>query len=139
MTEKYDFAEIESRWQDHWLKNGFYRSPSEDGAGKKFYALDMFAYTSGSMHMGNARTCTMGDVIARYRKRQGYRLLHPRECYCQSHSPNSRIASTGLRSRTAVITRVARASSRSSRSGRSTNLGPTSIIALIIDLVTHAR
>jgi hypothetical protein len=53
--------------------------------------------------------------------------------------PISRIASTGLRSRTAAITRVARVSARSSWSGRSTNLGPTSITALIIDLVTQAR
>ena len=77
MIEKYDFGKIEKKWQDHWLENGFYKAPSEVNEGEKFYALDMFAYTSGSMHIGHARTYTMGDVIARYKKRQGYRILHP--------------------------------------------------------------
>jgi leucyl-tRNA synthetase len=77
MIEEYDFGKIEKKWQDRWLEDGFYRAPSGVHEGEKFYALDMFAYTSGSMHMGNARTYTLGDVIARYQKRQGYKLLHP--------------------------------------------------------------
>jgi leucyl-tRNA synthetase len=77
MIEKYNFAEIEKKWQNIWLKDGFYSAPSDVNSKPKFYALDMFAYTSGSMHMGHARTYTMGDVVARYKKRQGYKLLHP--------------------------------------------------------------
>ncbi|MBD3184292.1 leucine--tRNA ligase [Candidatus Poribacteria bacterium] len=74
---KYDFAGIESKWQKIWSEKGFYRKPDNANESEKFYALDMFAYTSGSMHMGHARTYTMGDVVARYKKRQGYKLLHP--------------------------------------------------------------
>jgi len=77
MIEEYDFGKIESKWQSYWLENGFYKAPSEVGKEEKFYALDMFAYTSGGMHMGHARTYSIGDVIARYRKRQGCKLLHP--------------------------------------------------------------
>ncbi len=77
MIDKYDFAEIESKWQADWLKNGFYKAPSEVQADEKCYVLDMFAYTSGSMHVGHTRTYTICDVIARYKKRQGYKLLHP--------------------------------------------------------------
>ena len=77
MIDKYDFAEIESRWQDQWLEDGFYKAPSEIDDREKCYVLDMFAYTSGNMHVGHSRTYTICDVIARYRRRQGYRLLHP--------------------------------------------------------------
>ena len=77
MIEEYDFVKIESKWQDRWVRDGFYKTPSKVDAGEKHYILDMFAYTSGSMHMGNARTYTICDVLARYRKRQGYKLLHP--------------------------------------------------------------
>ena len=77
MIEEYDFGEIEKKWQDYWLESGFYKTPSEVDEAERLYVLDMFAYTSGSMHMGNARTYTLGDVIARYKKRQGYKLLHP--------------------------------------------------------------
>lgn len=77
MTERYDFAQIESKWQKYWLENGLYRTPSKVDRKEKFYALDMFAYTSGNMHMGHSRTYTMGDVIARYKMRQGCKLLHP--------------------------------------------------------------
>ncbi len=77
MIEEYGFAKIENKWQDRWVKNGFYKAPSEIREGEKSYVLDMIAYTSGSMHTGHVRTYTIGDVIARYRKRQGYKLLHP--------------------------------------------------------------
>ena len=77
MIDKYDFAEIESKWQADWLKNGFYKAPSKVQADEKSYVLDMIAYTSGSMHVGHVRTYTICDVIARYKKRQGYKLLHP--------------------------------------------------------------
>ena len=77
MIKEYDFVEIESNWQSYWTENGFYKKPSEAGREEKIYVLDMIPYTSGSMHMGNARTYTIGDVIARYRKRQGCKLLHP--------------------------------------------------------------
>lgn len=77
MVEEYDFEKIEGKWQDYWVDNGFYKAPSEVSKEEKCYVLDMFAYTSGSMHVGHARTYSICDVIARYRKRQGYKLLHP--------------------------------------------------------------
>ena len=77
MIEEYAFEKIEGKWQDYWVDNGFYKAPSEVSKEEKRYVLDMFAYTSGSMHVGHARTYSICDVIARYRKRQGYELLHP--------------------------------------------------------------
>ena len=77
MVEEYAFEKIEGKWQDYWVDNGFYKAPSEVSKEEKRYVLDMFAYTSGSMHVGHARTYSICDVIARYRKRQGYELLHP--------------------------------------------------------------
>jgi leucyl-tRNA synthetase len=77
MIEEYDFEKIEGKWQDYWVDNGFYKAPSDASEEEKCYVLDMFAYTSGSMHVGHARTYSICDVIARYRKRQGCKLLHP--------------------------------------------------------------
>ncbi len=77
MIEEYDFEKIEGKWQDYWIDNGFYKAPSDVGEEERRYVLDMFAYTSGSMHVGHARTYSICDVIARYRKRQGCKLLHP--------------------------------------------------------------
>ena len=66
--EEYDFEKIEAKWQDYWIDNGFYRAPPDASKEEKRYVLDMFAYTSGSMHVGHARTYSICDVIARYRK-----------------------------------------------------------------------
>ena len=72
---RYNAAEVEPRWQAVWEKGDIYRA---DDAGKqKYYALEMFPYPSGRIHMGHVRNYAMGDVIARYKKAQGFDVLHP--------------------------------------------------------------
>src|SRR3954454_3951807 len=74
---RYDPAEIEPRWQKVWEDEGAYRAAGPDDPRPKFYALDMFPYPSGDLHMGHAEAFAIGDVIARYRWMQGHNVLHP--------------------------------------------------------------
>ncbi len=72
---RYNAAEVEPKWQSVWESQDVYRA---DNAGeKKYYALEMFPYPSGRIHMGHVRNYAMGDVIARYKKANGYDVLHP--------------------------------------------------------------
>src|SRR6266516_5534580 len=75
---RYDAAEIEPKWQRRWEEEGLYRA-SEDRADPRprFYALDMFPYPSGDLHMGHAEAFSGGDAIARYRSMRGFNVLHP--------------------------------------------------------------
>jgi leucyl-tRNA synthetase len=72
----YQPNEIEPKWQAQWEAEGLYRAQREDGR-PRFYALDMFAYPSGDLHMGHAEAFSGGDTIARFRWMQGYNVLHP--------------------------------------------------------------
>ncbi|MGH2680289.1 MAG: leucine--tRNA ligase [Actinomycetota bacterium] len=75
---RYDPAEIEPRWQRVWEEEGLYRASEDpDDARPRFYALDMFPYPSGDLHLGHAEAFSGGDVIARFRWLQGYNVLHP--------------------------------------------------------------
>lgn len=73
---KYDFAAIEKKWQGKWQEEKTFRVEA-DPLRKKYYLLEMFPYPSGRIHMGHVRNYTIGDVVARFRRMQGYNVLHP--------------------------------------------------------------
>ncbi len=73
---KYNFSEIEEKQQRLWEEKGVFQL--DDRAAKRpFYCLEMFPYPSGRIHMGHVRNYSIGDVIARYKKMQGFDVLHP--------------------------------------------------------------
>jgi leucyl-tRNA synthetase len=76
MTTRYNVKASESRWQQVWEARGVFRTPAGVPA-RPYYVLEMFPYPSGNIHMGHVRNYTLGDVIARFRKAQGYDVLHP--------------------------------------------------------------
>jgi leucyl-tRNA synthetase len=73
----YDFAAAERHWQGVWEARECFLAPESPTGRPKYYVLEMFPYPSGKIHVGHVRNYTMGDVIARYKKAQGYDVLHP--------------------------------------------------------------
>lgn len=72
----YDFAVIEPKWQKIWTDNKIFEVEADESK-EKFYCLEMFPYPSGALHMGHLRNYSIGDLMSRFIRKQGYNVLYP--------------------------------------------------------------
>ncbi|KQM21998.1 leucine--tRNA ligase [Novosphingobium sp. Leaf2] len=76
MTERFDPAQADTRWQAAWDEAQCFRA-DDTSTRPRSYVLEMFPYPSGRIHIGHVRNYTMGDVLARYKRMRGHEVLHP--------------------------------------------------------------
>ncbi len=76
-TNLYNPSEIEKKWQSIWTENNLYKTDELTENSNKFYALSMFPYPSGNLHMGHVRNYVITDLIARFQRFKGKSVLHP--------------------------------------------------------------
>jgi leucyl-tRNA synthetase len=80
VTERYDPAAVETRWQETWERDRVFETPNPEpgeDTSRLVYVLEMLPYPSGELHMGHVKNYTMGDVVTLYRRRHGHRVMHP--------------------------------------------------------------
>ena len=80
--DRYDPSEIEARWRGVWEEEHTWEVPNPgqpgfDDSAPKSYVLEMLPYPSGEPHMGHLKNYAIGDAIAHYRRRNGFRVIHP--------------------------------------------------------------
>ncbi|KLO21038.1 leucyl-tRNA synthetase [Marinitoga sp. 1197] len=73
---EFDHKNIEEKWQKKWAEKNIFKT-SQRSDKKKYYVLTMFPYPSGTIHVGHVKNYVIGDVVARYKKMQGFNVLHP--------------------------------------------------------------
>ncbi|TFH04151.1 MAG: leucine--tRNA ligase, partial [Candidatus Thorarchaeota archaeon] len=71
-----EFEKIEKKWQKRWAKDKIFEA-DPDPKRKKFFLTVPYPYVNGALHIGHGRTYTVGDLIARYKRMQGYNVLYP--------------------------------------------------------------
>jgi leucyl-tRNA synthetase len=73
----YNFSEIEQKWQKEWEQKKSFAAPEPTSQKPPYFILVMFPYPSGDLHMGHVRNYTIGDIFARFYRRQNRSVLHP--------------------------------------------------------------